>query len=56
MKKYPQLSWDIYGDGDEVIKSNFLSEISRNGISNQIFLKGILKEKIIYIQNIQFIL
>lgn len=43
MKKYPQLSWDIYGDGDEVIKSNFLSEISRNGISNQIFLKGNIK-------------
>lgn len=40
LNKYPDLSWDIYGEGDENIRNQLLHEVSRFGISDRVFLKG----------------
>lgn len=40
LNKYHDLSWDIYGEGDEVIKNNLLNEAYKYNISDRLFLKG----------------
>lgn len=43
LNKYPNLSWDIYGEGDETIKNHLLNEAFNYNISDRLFLKGNIK-------------